>query len=215
MGDDFGGALWLLVAVDSALFIVFGLSFFHPSTKRDWRVMGSYSALVIALFAEMYGFPLTVYLMSGWMGSSVPALAPTHAGAHLLNDLIGWQGDPHLSPIHVVSYVVMGAGFVLLSRAWPALWRARKEHRLAVTGPYARLRHPQYAGILLIMVAFLLQWPTLVTAVMFPVLAVAYRRLAIAEEREVETQFPDEYAAYERRTPRFIPRLGRSHRVPS
>jgi len=201
-GDDFGGGLWVLVAVNSVVFIAFAASFFHPRSRRDWRVMGAYSAFIVALFTEMYGFPLTIYLLSGWLGSSVPALAPTHAGGHLLNDLIGWQGDPHLSPFHLASYVVMGAGFIVLARAWPVLWKAQSEELLATTGPYAAVRHPQYVG-------FLLQWPTLLTVAMFPILALAYARLARAEEREVRAAFGAGYDAYAAATPRFIPHVGR------
>ena len=208
-GDDFGGGLWVLVAINSVIFIAFAASFFHPRTRRDWRVMGAYSGFIIALFAEMYGFPLTIYALSGWLGSSFPALAPTHAGGHLLNDLIGWQGDPHLSPFHLASYVVMIVGFVVLSKAWPVLWAAQREQRLATTGPYARVRHPQYLGFLLIMAGFLLQWPTLLTLLMFPILVVAYTRLAISEEREVRAEFGPRYEEYAARTPRFIPRLRR------
>ena len=208
-GDDFGGGLWILVAINSVIFIAFAASFFHPRTGRDWRVMGAYSAFIVALFTEMYGFPLTIYVLSGWLGSSFPALVPTHAGGHLLNDLIGWQGDPHLSPFHLASYLVMGAGFVVLAKAWPVLWRAQREHRLATTGPYGTIRHPQYVGFLLIMAGFLLQWPTLLTLLMFPILTFAYTRLAISEEREVRAQFGTQYEQYAARTPRFIPRLRR------
>ena len=210
-GDDFGGGLWVLVAVNSAIFIAFAASFFHPRSRRDWRVMGAYSAFIVALFTEMYGFPLTIYLLSGWLGSTFPALVPTHAGGHLLNDLIGWQGDPHLSPFHLASYLVMGAGIVLLSRAWPVLWKAQREHRLAIAGPYGKIRHPQYLGFLLIMAGLLLQWPTLLTIVMFPILALAYTRLAIAEERDVRAEFGADYDSYAAATPRFIPRIGEKH----
>ncbi len=212
-GDDFGGGLWILVAFNSILFILFAASFFHPRSGRDWRVMGAYSAFIVALFTEMYGFPLTIYLLSGALGSRFPELVPTHAGGHLLNDLIGWQGDPHLSPFHFASYIVLGAGFIVLIKAWPVLWRAQREHRLATTGPYAAVRHPQYVGFLLIMAGFLLQWPTLLTLVMFPVLAFAYTRLARSEEREVRKEFGTAYEQYAAATPGFVPRL-RSGRAP-
>lgn len=205
--DDFGGGLWILVAINSAIFIAFAASFFHPRSGRDWRVMGAYSAFIVALFAEMYGFPLTIYLLSGWLGDQFPALVPTHAGGHLLNDLIGWQGDPHLSPFHLASYLVMGAGFVVLAKAWPVLWKAQREHHLATTGPYGSIRHPQYVGFLLIMAGFLLQWPTLLTLLMFPILTIAYTRLAISEEREVRAEFEVEYGLYAAATPRFLPHL--------
>lgn len=59
------------------------------------------------------------------------------------------------------------------------------------------------------MASFLLQWPTLLTLLMFPVLALAYTRLAISEERELRAQFGTDYEQYAARTPRFIPRFGR------
>ena len=211
MNDDFGGGLWILVGVNSAIFIAFAASFFHPRSGRDWRAMTAYSAFIVALFAEMYGFPLTIYLLSGWLGSTFPALIPTHAGGHILNDLIGWRWDPHLSPFHIASYLVIGAGFVILARAWPVLLRAQREERLATSGPYARVRHPQYLGFLLIMAGFLLQWPTLLTLIMFPILALAYARLAVSEERDVRSRVGDEYERYAALTPRFIPTLRRGH----
>ena len=206
--NDFGGGLWILVVINSVIFIAFAASFFHPKTGRDWKVMGAYSAFVIALFTEMYGFPLTIYVLSGWLGSRFPALVPTHSGGHLLNDLIGWQGDPHFSPFHLASYVLMGVGLLVLFKAWPVLWNAQRAHQLAITGPYGWIRHPQYLGFLLIMAGFLLQWPTLLTMAMFPILVFAYTRLAVSEEREVRAAFGDEYGLYAAKTPRFIPRLG-------
>jgi len=119
-------------------------------------------------FTEMYGIPLMVYLLSGWLGSTVPALRATHSGGHLWNDLIGWSGDPHLSPFHLASYAFIGGGFWLIAAAWRVLHDAARRDSLATTGPYARVRHPQYDGFLLIMIGFLLQWPTIPTLIMFP-----------------------------------------------
>jgi protein-S-isoprenylcysteine O-methyltransferase Ste14 len=207
--DDSAYGLWFLVLINSAIFIIFAISFFHPRTRRDWRAMGAFSAFIVALFTEMYGFPLTIYLLSGWLGSRFPALSLTHSGGHLWNDLIGWTGDPHLSPFHVASYVLIVAGFWLITSAWRVLWQAQRSDQLAVTGPYARLRHPQYAGFLVIMIGFLLQWPTLATLAMFPVLVLVYRKLAIGEEREVRRQFGVEWDVYAACTPRFVPHLGK------
>jgi len=202
--------LWVLVAVNSAIFILFSISFFHPQSRRDWRAMGAFSAFLVALFTEMYGFPLTIYLLSGWLGSRFPALAPTHAGGHLFNDLIGWKLDPHLSPFHLASYAFIGGGFWIISAAWTRLLKAQQAGVLAVDGLYSRLRHPQYLGLMVVMVGFLLQWPTLLTLAMFPVLVFAYTRLARSEEREVAGHFGQVWADYAAQTPRFIPRLGRS-----
>lgn len=205
--SEYGYGLWFLVIVNSAVFIIFALSFFHPRTNRDWKAMGGFSAFVIALMVEMYGFPLTVYLLSGWLGSRFESLTLTHDGGHLWSELFGWEGDPHVSPFHLASYLFIGGGFWVIAAAWPVLLRAAKENRLATTGLYARVRHPQYVGFLAIMVGFLLQWPTLPTLVMFPVLVYIYRRLSLGEEKVVADQFGSVWDDYADRTPRFIPNL--------
>ena len=111
-----------------------------------------------------------------------------------------------MSPFHLASYVFIGGGFWLIAAGWRVLYAAQKNGALAASGPYARLRHPQYLGLILIMVGFLLQWPTLATLAMFPILAVVYRRLAVREEREVRDEFGEEWDAYAAATPRFLPR---------
>ena len=207
--DDFGYGLWFLVVVDTAVILLFAASFFHPRTSRDWRAFGSFSAFVVALFVEMYGAPLTIYLLSG-IGGEALGLDLTHDGGHLWAELVGWSGDPHLSPFHLASYVFIVGGFWLIAAGWSALYRAAKEDRLATGGPYGWLRHPQYLGFILIMVGFLLQWPTIPTLVMLPVLLVVYRRLALSEEREVADRHPEAWAAYIRDTPAFVPRRPRT-----
>ena len=205
--NDFGYGLWALVVINSLIVIVFATSFFHPRSSRDWRTLGGFSAFVIALFTEMYGYPLTVYLLSGPLGGVIPGVNLSHDAGHLWADLIGWKGDPHLSPFHVASYVFIGGGFWLIAAAWRVLFAALNTQSLATTGPYTRLRHPQYAGFVLIMIGFLLQWPTLPTLMMFPILVYVYRRLAIREEAEIDGRFGEAWARYMDRTPRFIPRL--------
>lgn len=204
MNQDYG--LWPLVVLDSTVMIIFAFSFFHPKSTRDWRALGGFSAFMVALFTEMYGAPLTIYLLSGWLGSRFPALQATHSGGHLWNDLIGWTGDPHMSPFHLASYAVIVAGFWIIAVAWQHLHAAARNDRLAATGPYAWLRHPQYLGFLLVMAGWLLQWPTIPTLLMFPILALVYARLARSEEREVATSFGAEWANYATRVPRYLPR---------
>lgn len=201
--------LWPLVIINSAVFIIFAFSFARPKTKRDWRSFGAFSAFIVALFTEMYGFPLTIYLLSGWLSSRYPGLDVfSHNNGHLWEVLLGWKGNPHLNPIHILSYVVIGAGFLLLSSAWDVLYKAQRAGGLATTGAYAYVRHPQYDGFILIMAGFLLQWPTLLTLIMFPILVTMYVRLARREEREVQDEFGKEYDRYATRTPGFLPRLG-------
>ena len=208
--------LWPLVVLNAGVFIIFAFSFTHPRTARDWRSFGAFSAFLVALFTEMYGVPLTIYLLSGWLQSRFPGLnVLTHNAGHLPEVLLGWKGDPHLSPLHLLSYVLIGGGFLLLAAAWEVLYKAQRDHDLAMTGPYARIRHPQYVGFVLIMLGFLAQWPTLLTLLMFPVLVTMYVKLARREEREALQEFGPRYAVYAAMTPAFIPRLRRGHAPPT
>jgi protein-S-isoprenylcysteine O-methyltransferase Ste14 len=203
-----GYGLWSLVIVNSLVFVIFSFSFYKPKTRRDWRSFGAFSAFLVALFTEMYGFPLTIYLLSGWLQSRYPGVDwLEHDAGHLLEMLFGWRANPHFGPFHVLSMVFIVGGFWLLASAWNVLYTAQATHTLATTGPYARIRHPQYVAFVVIMFGFLLQWPTLLTAVMFPMLVFMYARLANREEREIEREFGDTFRSYVARTPRFFPRI--------
>ncbi|HBV01033.1 MAG TPA: isoprenylcysteine carboxyl methyltransferase [Candidatus Taylorbacteria bacterium] len=198
--------LWPLAIVASLFVIGIVWSFTKPKTKREWSSLGAFSAFVVALFAEMYGFPLTIYLLSGWLAEKIPGIdLLAHNSGHLLEDLFGWGGDPHFGPFHIMSYILIGYGFILLADAWKVLYKARREQTLATVGPYRRIRHPQYASFVLIMLGFLLQWPTLLTLIMFPVLVIVYVRLARHEEKEAKEEFGESWNEYARHTPAFIP----------
>jgi protein-S-isoprenylcysteine O-methyltransferase Ste14 len=202
--------LWLLVVLNSLVFIIFAFSFSKPRSARDWRSFGAFAAFIVALFTEMYGFPLTIYLLSGWLGQSYPALDPfSHDAGHLWDTLLGWQGDPHLNPLHLLSNLLIFGGFIIIARAWDVLYKAQRSGQLARTGPYVAVRHPQYGGFILIMFGFVLQWPTLLTLVMFPILVWMYVALARREEREARAAFGQSYASYARVTPAFVPRFRR------
>lgn len=199
--------LWSLVIINVAIFVIFALSFFKPRTVRDWRSFGAFSGFLVALFTEMYGFPLTIYLLSGWLASRYPGIdLVTHNSGHLLQTLLGWKGDPHLSPLHWLSDGLVAGGFILIGSAWSVLYRAQRTHQVAASGPYAYLRHPQYAGFIIIMLGFLIQWPTFITLFMFPILVTMYIRLASREERESLAEFGEPYAQYAATTPAFLPR---------
>lgn len=211
-----GYGLWTLAILNSAFFIFFAWSFYKPLSAHDWRSFGLFSAFLVALFAEMYGFPLTLFLLSGWLTAQFPEVNwLTHDAGHVFEMMFGWRINPHFGPFHIASFVLIGGGFWLLSTAWPVLYRAQREGRVAQEGPYARLRHPQYAGFFLIMTGFLLQWPTLLTLAMYPVLVWVYARLAVAEERDSLVRFGDDYRRYMAQVPRFFPRRARVGRVSS
>ncbi len=210
MTDAPAYGLWFLVLLNSLVFILFAFSFTKPRTARDWRSFGAFSAFLVALFTEMYGFPLTIYLLSGWLQSRYPGVDfLSHDAGHLLEILFGWRANPHFGPFHILSFILIGGGFWLLSGAWQVLYHAQRTGRLATAGPYARIRHPQYAGFVLIMLGFLVQWPTLLTVAMFPVLLWMYLRLARHEEREMEAEFGEDYRRYAAETPAFIPHFGK------
>ena len=201
--------LWSLVIINSLVFIIFAFSFTRPKSGRDWRSFGAFSAFLVALFTEMYGFPLTIYVLSGWLQTKFPDVDFfSHDAGHLLEVMFGWKLNPHFGPFHVASNIFIFGGFWMLALAWNVLYRAQRERRLATTGLYARMRHPQYIAFVLIMFGFLLQWPTILTVAMFPILVVMYGYLARREEADMLAQFGDEYRHYAARTARFIPILG-------
>jgi protein-S-isoprenylcysteine O-methyltransferase Ste14 len=202
--------LWSLVLINSLVFIMFAASFTRtPKSGRDWRSLGPFSAFVGALFTEMYGFPLTIYLLSGWLQSRFPQIDwYSHDAGHLPEMMFGWRGNPHFGPFHILSSILIFAGFWLIYAAWKVLYSAQRDHRLATSGPYAWVRHPQYVGFVVIMIGFLLQWPTLATLLMFPVLVWIYVRLARREEVASAQEFGDAWRTYAQATPAFIPRFG-------
>ena len=198
--------LWGLVFINSVVFIMFAFTFFKPQTTRDWRSFGAFSAFLVALFTEMYGFPLTLYFLSGWLQARFPDIDwLSHDAGHLLEMIFGWKANPHFGPFHVLSNVLIIAGFLVISASWNELYAAQRKGALAITGPYAYVRHPQYVGFILVMFGFLLQWPTLLTLAMFPVLVWMYVRLARSEEVDAISTFGEAYREYARSVPAFLP----------
>jgi len=208
-GEDipFGYGFWSLVVVNAAIFVLLALSFLTPVKRREWRSFGVFTAFVVALFTEMYGFPLTIYVLTAILGSRYPALNPfSHASGHLWITLLG--GGAWMSVvIHLISNGLMLGGLLLMGAGWSQIHKAKGS--LVTDGVYARVRHPQYAGLFLITVGMLVQWPTIITAATWPLLVWIYYRLARREEREAEAVLGAAYSRYKASVPMFVPRIGR------
>ncbi|VBB08902.1 phospholipid methyltransferase [Lucifera butyrica] len=210
MRHTFDYGFWNIVFINSLIFIIFAFSFARPRSLRDWRTFGTFSAFIVALFTEMYGFPLTIYLLSGWLSKHYPGInLYGHDAGHIWYTLLGLHGDPHQNPVHELSNWLILGGLLFLAFTWVFLYWAQRKRKVATTGPYYFIRHPQYVAFIAIMTGFLLQWPTILTLLMYPVLVTMYVRLARIEEREAIEQFGEAYVRYAAVTPGFFPLLWR------
>ncbi len=197
--------MWVVVAFNVGLFLFFTLSFLKPRGSQEWRSMSVVTAFFVALFAEMYGFPLTIYLLTGWLGDAYPALEPfSHKLGHLWVVVLGGS-TLAWAVVMALSLILMLMGYTLLSKGWTQIHAARGG--LVTDGIYNYARHPQYTGLFLVIIGFLVQWPTILTVIMAPVLLFAYVHLARVEERRAEVEFGVEYDEYVRKTPAFFPPL--------
>jgi len=198
---DYG--MWIVAAFNVGLFLFFVLSFLAPRERAEWRSMGLVAAFLVALFSEMYGFPLTIYLLTAWLGDAYPALDPfSHKLGHLWVVVLGGS-TLAWAFVMGLSLALILAGYLLLSKGWRQIHGA--QGGLVTDGLYAYVRHPQYTGLLLLIAGFLVQWPTLITLLMAPVLIYAYVRLARQEESVMHDRFRTSYARYAEATPAFFP----------
>ncbi len=205
MHGDAGYAygMWIVAAFNVGIFLFFILSFLKPRGSQEWRSMGVVGAFLVALFAEMYGFPLTIYLLSGWLGDAYPALQPfSHKYGHLWVVVFGGS-DLAWAVVMGLSLLLMVMGYLLLSKGWTQIHAARGG--LVTDGIYAYARHPQYTGLFLVIIGFLVQWPTLLTVIMAPIMLYAYVHLARVEEQRAEAEFGELYRDYAEKTPPFFP----------
>lgn len=211
-GEELGNyayGMWTVVVFNIILFLFFVLSFIKPKTNVEWRSMGTFAAFIVALFTEMYGFPLTIYFLSSWFGKSYPVLNPfSHSHGHLWLVLLG-LGDSQIAMtiLHIVTNVMILYGLYVMQNGWVLIHAAQGKH-LVTEGVYAQVRHPQYSGLFLITLGFLIQWPSILTLVMWPILMWTYYGLAMREEQDVEKQFGKAYLEYKRQVPAFLPRIG-------
>ena len=204
--SDFSGHYghWGLVAIIVLIASWVLYRYVAPKSWREWAGAGLIQAFIIALYAEMYGFPLTIYLLTGFLGIDIPLNAmPGHLWATLLGyGLIGGTIEMLLGGVFIV------IGIVLLIAGWTKVHQAIREGRFAKEGLYGVIRHPQYTGIMLAVFGEIVHWPTIITLALFPVIVLVYIRLARKEERAMIDRFGMEYRDYMEHVPMFFPRVG-------
>ena len=173
-----------------------------PSSWKEWAGAGLVQGFIIALYAEMYGFPLTIYLLTGFLGIELPL---TQYSGHLWATLLGYGAVGALLEM-MLGYTLVTAGLAFLVLGWREVYRARQEGRLATKGVYSYMRHPQYTGIMLAVLGQIIHWPTIITLILAPLIVFMYIRLAKKEEGDMIALFGAEYEAYRREVPsRFLP----------
>ena len=190
-----------LIVIEVASWFLY--HYLAPKTWREWASAGVIQAFIIPLYAEMYGFPLTIYLLIRFFG-----IDQTDLNANLWSTLLGY-GETGMMISMILGYMLLFAGFGIFMEGWRELHRARQEKRLVTDRLYGLVRHPQYTGLFIALFGEgIVHWPTIFSVALFPIIVLSYFLLARSEERKVVQQFGDEYRAYRQRVPIFIPRWG-------
>lgn len=190
---------WLTVVFMIAFTSLFVFSFF-PLKKKNWQTLGITQAFIVALYTEMYGFPLTIYFLTSVFGVNIPLL---HIKGHLWSTLFGWGEKGALIEMFIGQLITI-LGIILIIAGWRKIYRTKTKN-LSTNGIYALVRHPQYTGIILTAFGAFIHWPTLPTLLMLPILIVAYYNLAKKEEKEMKVKFGKVYLNYKKITPMFLP----------
>lgn len=187
------------------LWIVIGLVFllFTPFYKKSQRKPSTaYMAFIVAMAFEMFGVPMSMYIVAWVLGSKLP---DGILWGHTLYSYIGHTG------MYVGTLLMLiGAGLVIAG--WRAVYKRywSKEDgqgELITDGIYRFIRHPQYTGFMLITLGMIFDWATLLMLIMWPIMLVLYVRLARKEEADMLAEFGQPYLAYKARTGMFLPKL--------
>lgn len=204
MNESIGhSGAWGLAIIVIVLISWFFYRYFAPKNWREWAGAGVVQAFIIALYAEMYGFPLTIYLLVRFFG-----LDSEYVSANLWSTLVG-LGETGMFVSMLLGYAIAFIGIGLFIQGWRQVHRARKEDRLVTDGLYAYVRNPQYTGLFIALFGEgVVHWPTLFSVGLFPVIVLVYVWLAYREEAQMIDRFGDAYRAYRRKVPMFIPRWG-------
>ena len=206
MPSGYGYGFWFAVVINVMVILFFALGFLAPKGKWEWRSLGVFMGFLVALFSEMYGFPLTIYILTSILGSRYPVLNPfSHTNGQLLFVFLG-GGAIAFGLIHLVSILLMIVGVIIMGIGWKKIHTA--SGNLVTDGIYGRVRHPQYSGLFLVSIGLMIQWPTLVTLLLWPVMLIVYYRLALREERKMVVLFGERYLEYKKSVPAFFPGFG-------
>lgn len=193
--------MWGLAVIVTVIISWLMYRYLAPDSWKEWTRAGVLQAFIIAFYAEMYGFPLTIYFLARFFGLDLA----WGEGGNLWAQLFGTP-TAHIVAM-LLGYSIVFVGATLVADGWRRIHQARGSDTLMTDGIYARMRHPQYSGLFLIVFGEgVVHWPTLLSVVAFPIIVAAYTFLARKEEKQMLAKFGDEYRQYQRCVPMFIPR---------
>lgn len=197
------GGHWGLAAIMAVIASWILYKYLTPRSFKEWRNAGLVQAFIIALYAEMYGFPLTIYFLTSFLGLDIPWL---HLKGHLWSTLLG-LGDAGAVVEMIIGLALVLLGLAMIFRGWYLIYKAQKNDELVTVGVYRYIRHPQYTGIFLALFGQLIHWPTAPTLALFPFIVFVYHRLSRREEKAMIVKFGEKYKTYMGRVPMFFPRI--------